>query len=104
MLKRRDEFSLKDLQKAVELLEILATGGERSSVSALARRAGISRYKATRLLTTLEKKGLVELALQSGKCDPVRARSLAEKLVATIRGMEFPGAILDTILPQQTDE
>ncbi|HJV37098.1 IclR family transcriptional regulator [Geomonas sp.] len=80
MLKRKKDVSSKDLRKAVELLEILATsGGERGSVSALSRAAGISRYKATRLMNMLEKKGLVERVLLTG--DAGCARRLVEELV-----------------------
>lgn len=53
-------------KKALELLEILAEG-EQDSVSALARKAGTSRYKTARLLANLEGRGLVEFTAESGK-------------------------------------
>ncbi|HJV67158.1 MAG TPA: IclR family transcriptional regulator [Geomonas sp.] len=90
MLRRKKDVAPKDLRKAVELLELLAaSGGERSSVSALSRTAGISRYKATRLLGVLEKKGLIERVLLTG--DPGCARRLVEELVEGTAGLAQPG-------------
>lgn len=104
MESERNDLSLEDLQKALEILELVAAGGERSSISALSRRAGISRYKTMRLLASLEDKGLVEYAVQSGKYDTGRARRLAQKLLENARDLKCAGAIMNSILPQLNDE
>jgi DNA-binding IclR family transcriptional regulator len=66
MGKRKDLISGAVAEKALKLLEILAEGAH-DSVSSLARKADMSRYKTARLLACLESKGLVEFALESGK-------------------------------------
>jgi IclR family transcriptional regulator, KDG regulon repressor len=57
MKKQKKDFSPDDLRKVVELMDQLTVDGGRCSISALSRKAGISRYKAGRLLEALEKTG-----------------------------------------------
>jgi IclR family transcriptional regulator, KDG regulon repressor len=100
----KDELSREELQKAVELLEILASGQEGGSKSALARKAGISWYKASQLLAALEKKGLLECAVKSGKYDMGRAQRLMQTLIENARNLKFAGALMRSILPEQNDD
>jgi IclR family transcriptional regulator, KDG regulon repressor len=104
MATEKDELSREELQKAVELLEILASGQEGKSKSALARKAGISWYKASQLLAVLEKKGLLECAVKSGKYDMSRAQRLVQMLIDNARNLKFAGAIMRSILPEQNDD
>ncbi|HBG07805.1 MAG: IclR family transcriptional regulator [Geobacteraceae bacterium GWC2_58_44] len=68
-------------EKTMQLLEMLADEKQDCSVSALSRRAGISRYKMTGLLASLESKGVVECAVESGQCDEGCAVLLGRKLL-----------------------
>lgn len=67
MAKGKHVVSVTTVEQAVELLTKLANGEKALSVSALARKTGISRYKTMRLLAILEQKGVVRPAVGSGK-------------------------------------
>jgi IclR family transcriptional regulator, KDG regulon repressor len=57
MKKGRKSNSLVAAGKGTELLEMLAAGARELSVSALARKVGLSRYQTLRLLSTLQGRG-----------------------------------------------
>jgi IclR family transcriptional regulator, KDG regulon repressor len=100
----KDELSSDELQKATELLELLASGSDGCSISALARKAGISWYKASRLLAALEQKGLLECAVKSGRYDANCAKRLLQKLMDNARNLKFAGAMMRSVLPEENDD
>ena len=57
-------------QKEAELLALIADGKKVPSISALSRRAGLSRYKTVRLLLSLERRGLVTWGADSCRLPP----------------------------------
>ncbi|MBU5614737.1 IclR family transcriptional regulator [Geomonas azotofigens] len=104
MEREKGELSSDELQKAVELLEIVAARGKGCSLSALARQAGITPYRARLLLALLEDKGLVQCAIQSGKYDESRARKLARSLLQNARNSRVLGPVLRSVLSEHDDE
>lgn len=99
-----DEFSLEEMQKAVELLEIVAAEGKGCSLSAAARKAGVSLYRARLLLAVLEHKGVVECAVESGRYDAGRARTMIRNLLQDARNNRFVGAMVRSVLSEQNDD
>jgi IclR family transcriptional regulator, KDG regulon repressor len=99
-----DELSLEELQKAFELLEIVAAGESGFSLAAVARKAGVSCYKARRLLSVLENEGVVECAVKSGRYDASRAKTLVRNLLINARGSRFVGALVRSALTEQFDD
>uniref|UniRef100_C6E4D2 Transcriptional regulator, IclR family n=1 Tax=Geobacter sp. (strain M21) TaxID=443144 RepID=C6E4D2_GEOSM len=71
------------MEKAVELLEALAVEEKACSLSALARRVGISRYRTRRLLENLEQKEAGESLLPKA-AGAGQSRGLAEALYGSI--------------------
>ncbi|GFO64030.1 IclR family transcriptional regulator [Geomonas paludis] len=104
MERENGELSTDELQKAVELLEIVAARGKGCSLSALARQAGITPYRARLLLALLEDKGLVQCAIQSGKYDESRARKLARTLLHNVRNSSVLGPVVRSVLSEHDDE
>lgn len=100
----KDELSLEELQKAVELLEIAAAEGEGGSLSAVARKAGVSTYRARLLLAFLEQKGLVDCVVKSGRYDVGRARILVDSLLDNARNSKFVGTMVRSVLSGQNDD
>lgn len=100
----KTELSLEELQKAFELLEIVAAGGSGCSLTAVAREAGISHYKATRLLSVLENEGVLECAVKSGRYDAGRARRLLRNLLDNAGRSRFVRALVRSALTEQHDD
>ncbi|GFO57507.1 IclR family transcriptional regulator [Geomonas sp. Red276] len=92
------------LQKGFELLEILASEGDSCSISALARKAGLSRYKTSRFLAVLEEQGLVECALPDGRYGPGQARRFGQKFLDGARTLRYAGVLVETVLPSPEDD
>ena len=67
MENRKRKVADPGVEKGVALLEMLADAEQDCSVSALARKAGLSRYKTMRLLESLEEKGVLRCAVESGR-------------------------------------
>jgi DNA-binding IclR family transcriptional regulator len=103
MGKEKNNTSDHAVEKAVELLEIMAKGDQDCSVSALSRQAGISRYKTLRLLATLESRGLVESAVESGKYDIGCALALGEKLLKHARHLKHVRPVLESFVRRQNE-
>ncbi|QWV92136.1 IclR family transcriptional regulator [Geomonas oryzisoli] len=101
---QKGELSRDELQKAVELLEIVAAQGARCSLTALARQAAITPYRARLLLALLEDKGLVACAVQSGKYDESRARKLARSLLHNARDNRLLGPLVRSVLSEHDDD
>ncbi|MBU5636250.1 IclR family transcriptional regulator [Geomonas sp. Red69] len=104
MQRDKGELSSDELQKAVELLEIVAARGKGYSLSALAREAGITPYRTRLLLALLEDKGLVQCAIQSGKYDESRARKLARTLLQNARNSRVLAPIVRPLLSEHDDD
>ncbi|WP_224981618.1 IclR family transcriptional regulator [Geomonas agri] len=104
MQRDKGELSHDELQKAVELLEIVAARGKGCSLSALARQAGITPYRTRLLLALLEDKGLVACAVQSGKYDEGRARKLARTLLQNARNSRVLAPIVRPLLSEHDDD
>lgn len=100
----KDELSVEELQKAVELLEIAAAQGEGCSLSAVARKAGVSPYRARLLLAFLEHRGVVDCVVKSGRYDAGHARALIGTLLDKARNNKYVGAMLRSVLTAQNDE
>ena len=79
-LKKRNRVTQQKLEKAVELLEVLADEEQECSLSALAKRIGESRYKTMRLLESLQNKGVVQCAVESGRYNRSCAELLSRRL------------------------
>jgi len=77
MAKGKSAVSVTTVEQVVELLAKLTTGEKALSVSALARKTGISRYKTMRLLASLEQKMGGRLAVGSGKLGALVGRKMA---------------------------
>ncbi|QXE91243.1 IclR family transcriptional regulator [Geomonas subterranea] len=100
----KGELSRDELQKAVELLEIVAARSKGCSLSALARQAAITPYRVRLLLALLEDKGLVQCAVQSGKYDESRARKLARSLLQNARSSRVLGPLVRAVLSEHDDD
>lgn len=87
-----------ELDKAMELLEMLADEGRDCSISALSRAAGISRYQTMRLLEGVERKGGVQCAVESGRYDRSRAALLGERLLKKAGRAKHARGILESFL------
>jgi len=59
-------YSVQSVIKAIDLLEALASDGDRPTAPVLMRKLGLTRNKLFRLLATLEEKGLVERDEENG--------------------------------------
>lgn len=59
--------TIQSLDRAVDLLELLATSGKEVGVTELARPLGVHKSTVSRVLATLERRGLVEQSAVSGK-------------------------------------
>ncbi len=66
MLRDKGSYAVLTVEKALDLLEVLAAEPVDATLPHLADRLGVSRNKAFRLLATLEKRGLVEREEWSG--------------------------------------
>ncbi|HLO27162.1 MAG TPA: IclR family transcriptional regulator [Geobacteraceae bacterium] len=66
MLREKGSYAVLTVEKALDLLEILAEEPADATLPILADRVGVSRNKAFRLLATLELRGLVEREEWSG--------------------------------------
>jgi len=86
------------MEKAVELLEMLADKEQDCSLSALSRKAGITRYQTMRLLESLEEKGVVQCALESGRYDRSRAALLGQKLLHKAGRLKQARGVLESYL------
>lgn len=62
----RGMYSVQSVIKAIDLLEALASEGDRPTAPVLMKRLGLTRNKLFRLLATLEEKGLVERDDEAG--------------------------------------
>lgn len=62
----KDNYLISPVQRALRLLETIASGGETANVSALAARLGINRVTLKRLLDTLEHEGMIEPVARRG--------------------------------------
>ena len=100
----KNGLSLEELQKAFELLEILAAAGKGCSLTAVARTAGMSHYKATRLLSVLENEGVVECAVKTGRYDADRAKTLLRNLLECARDNRYVGGVVRSALVEQCDD
>ncbi len=56
----KTRYSVQDVVKAIDLLDLLAADAQHSTVSEISKRLSLSKSKTVCLLTTLENKGLVE--------------------------------------------
>lgn len=61
-----ETYLISPVQRALRLLETIASGGETGNVSALAARLNINRITLKRLLDTLEHEGMIEPVAGSG--------------------------------------
>ena len=95
---KKECVSLHRLEKAVEILEMLTDEQQDCSVAALSRKAGISRYRTMRLLESLEKKGVVECAVESGRYDPERAALLVQKLLGKAGRLKQARVVVEPLL------
>jgi DNA-binding IclR family transcriptional regulator len=66
MFKSKSSYTVQSVEKALDILELLADELSDATLPHLAERLGISRNKAFRLLATLESRGLVEREEHSG--------------------------------------
>ena len=60
MHERNTDYTVQTVNKALELLEILAESSGHCALMSLAERVGLNRNKTFRLLATLQEKGLVD--------------------------------------------
>jgi IclR family transcriptional regulator, KDG regulon repressor len=101
MGKAKSKLSGEALVKAVELLELMADGGANGSLSELARRAGLSRYKTLSLLAGVGSKGMVECALESGRYDRECAALLGVRLLENAGELKHARPAVESFLRQQ---
>lgn len=92
-----------DLEKALEILEILAEEGDECSISALSRKAGISRYRTVRLLEGVERKGGMQCAVESGRYDRGRATLLGDKLLRKAASARHGRKIVESFLREEAE-
>lgn len=66
MFRSKSSYSVQSVEKAIDILELLADETADATLPHLAEKLGISRNKAFRILATLESRGLVEREEHSG--------------------------------------
>lgn len=66
MFRSKSSYSVQSVEKALDILELLADDSIDATLPHLAEKLGISRNKAFRLLATLESRGLVQREEHSG--------------------------------------
>ena len=66
MFRSKSSYTVQSVEKALDILELLADELSDATLPHLAEKLGISRNKAFRLLATLESRGLVQREEHSG--------------------------------------
>lgn len=94
---KRNRVTDQKLEKEVELIEALADEEQDCSLSALAKKIGVSRYKTIRLLESLQTKGVMQCAVESGRYDPSRAAFLGQRLLKKA-GRSRHARVMESIL------
>ena len=103
MVTGKETSAVDAVEQAVELLEMLADSEQDLSVSALSRKAGISRYKMVRLLASLEKSGVVGLVLESGKYDLGCTTVLEQKLCKNAGHLRHARPVVESLVRRQNE-
>jgi DNA-binding IclR family transcriptional regulator len=96
MEKGKSSYSVQTVEHALDLLEILADGATDGSPAQLAKKLGVSRNKAFRLLSTLESRGLVEKEDVTGcYCLGISTAELAQRFLKNISLIQYAHPVIE---------
>src|SRR5665647_1525 len=95
---RNTIYTVQSVQKAFDLLEILAENPAISSLAELARMVGLSRNKTFRLLSTLCEKGLVDREDLTGSyLLGISSVTLAQKFIKNSSVVNYAHPIMEEL-------
>ncbi len=98
MQEKSTDYTVQNVSKALELLEVLAESPERLTLPSLAERVGLSRNKTYRLLATLNDTGLVERDVLSGAYQlGAYTVALGQKLLQSSNLVSYAHPILEEL-------
>lgn len=99
MCERQTAYNVQTVEKALELLEIIAESRMNPSLPELSHKVGLSRNKTFRLLATLSGKGLVEQEKKGGGYQlGFTSLELAQKLLKNSNIVHFAHPIMEELV------
>lgn len=104
MCERQTAYNVQTVEKALELLEIIAESRMNPSLPELSRKVGLSRNKTFRLLATLSDKGLVEQEKKGGGYQlGFTSLELAQKLLKNSNIVHFAHPIMEELVRKHSE-
>lgn len=94
----KSTYAIQNVEKALDLLEVLTDDNSPTTLSYLARKLNLSRNRAFRLISTLESKGMVEKEEQSGIYRlGLSTVEFAQRCLASVNLLRLAHPILETL-------
>lgn len=104
MAKEKNPYAVQTVEKALELLEMLAESAPDLPAHSLAKKLGVSRNKAFRLLATLENRGMVEREDATGSYRlGLSALELAQKFLKSAPLIELAHPIMEKLAREHNE-